>query len=237
MCADPQPRPRAGVRGRRSQYVNSGQGATVRAACELPHATLETRRPGSLPVLSFRLTRSRLSFRDPGSRHPVAPATLPRIAPQQPEAPPLRRITMRPMKFFIDTHDHRSNRFPAGISKEEFATFFAACREAQPRGRQRGAARPCRIRGRPRILLQHGAQRGARPQGAREGGIALRQYHRGRDRHARRPGVVLSPGSHPFIRHETVVHFSNGMVVRFSDLEAAVLNGEACLREGFRRSF
>jgi hypothetical protein len=40
---------------------------------------------------------------------------------------------MKPMKFFIDTHDHRSNTFPAGITKEQFAEFFAkyeaACRE------------------------------------------------------------------------------------------------------------
>lgn len=33
---------------------------------------------------------------------------------------------MRPMKFYLDTHDHRSNTFPAGISKDQFATFFAA---------------------------------------------------------------------------------------------------------------
>lgn len=32
---------------------------------------------------------------------------------------------MRPMKFFIDTHDHRSNTFPGEISKEQFAAFFA----------------------------------------------------------------------------------------------------------------
>jgi hypothetical protein len=40
---------------------------------------------------------------------------------------------MTPMKFFVDTHDQRSNTFPAGISKDQFATFFAgyekACRE------------------------------------------------------------------------------------------------------------
>jgi hypothetical protein len=33
---------------------------------------------------------------------------------------------MRPMKFYLDTHDHRSKTFPAGISKDQFATFFAA---------------------------------------------------------------------------------------------------------------
>lgn len=32
---------------------------------------------------------------------------------------------MQPMKFFIDTHDHRSQSFPAGISKQDFAQFFA----------------------------------------------------------------------------------------------------------------
>jgi len=40
---------------------------------------------------------------------------------------------MQPMKLFIDTHDQRSKTFPAGISKAEFALFFAkyekACRE------------------------------------------------------------------------------------------------------------
>lgn len=33
---------------------------------------------------------------------------------------------MRPMKFFIDTHDHRSNTFPAGITKDQFVAFFAS---------------------------------------------------------------------------------------------------------------
>jgi hypothetical protein len=33
---------------------------------------------------------------------------------------------MPPMKFYLDIHDHRSNTFPAGISKNQFATFFAA---------------------------------------------------------------------------------------------------------------
>ena len=33
---------------------------------------------------------------------------------------------MRPMKFFIDTHDHRSNTFPAGITRDQFAEFFAS---------------------------------------------------------------------------------------------------------------
>jgi hypothetical protein len=32
---------------------------------------------------------------------------------------------MKPMKFFLDTHDHRSKTFPHGISKEQFAEFFA----------------------------------------------------------------------------------------------------------------
>jgi hypothetical protein len=31
---------------------------------------------------------------------------------------------MQPMKFFIDTHDHRNSTFPAGISKEQFSEFF-----------------------------------------------------------------------------------------------------------------
>jgi hypothetical protein len=41
---------------------------------------------------------------------------------------------MTPMKFFVDTHDSRSSTFPAAITKEQFAAFFAAyekaCREA-----------------------------------------------------------------------------------------------------------
>ena len=32
---------------------------------------------------------------------------------------------MQPMKFFVDTHDQRSQTFPAGISREDFAQFFA----------------------------------------------------------------------------------------------------------------
>lgn len=39
---------------------------------------------------------------------------------------------MQPMKFFIDTHDARAGTFPAGISKDAFAGFYAqyadACR-------------------------------------------------------------------------------------------------------------
>lgn len=40
---------------------------------------------------------------------------------------------MQPMKFFLDTHDQKSNTFPAGITKEQFQEFYAkyekACRE------------------------------------------------------------------------------------------------------------
>ena len=32
---------------------------------------------------------------------------------------------MKPMKYFVDTHDHRSGTFPNGIAKGEFAAFFA----------------------------------------------------------------------------------------------------------------
>lgn len=39
---------------------------------------------------------------------------------------------MKPMKFFLDTHDQRSSTFPVKISTEQFAEFFAkyekACR-------------------------------------------------------------------------------------------------------------
>jgi len=41
-----------------------------------------------------------------------------------------KEITMKPMKHFIDTHDHRSETFPAGISKSDFASFFAAYEKA-----------------------------------------------------------------------------------------------------------
>lgn len=34
------------------------------------------------------------------------------------------------MKFFIDTHDHRSNTFPAGITKEQFQDFFSQYEKA-----------------------------------------------------------------------------------------------------------
>jgi hypothetical protein len=32
---------------------------------------------------------------------------------------------MQAMKFFLDTHDQSSKTFPAGMSKQEFADFFA----------------------------------------------------------------------------------------------------------------
>jgi hypothetical protein len=36
-----------------------------------------------------------------------------------------RKAIMKPMKYFVDTHDHRSGTFPKGISKPDFASFFA----------------------------------------------------------------------------------------------------------------
>jgi hypothetical protein len=32
---------------------------------------------------------------------------------------------MQAMRFFVDTHDRRSNTFPAGIDRASFAEFFA----------------------------------------------------------------------------------------------------------------
>ena len=32
---------------------------------------------------------------------------------------------MQPLKFFIDTHDQKTKTFPAGITEEQFAEFFA----------------------------------------------------------------------------------------------------------------
>lgn len=32
---------------------------------------------------------------------------------------------MQKMKFFLDTHDRRSQTFPAGLTREQFAGFFA----------------------------------------------------------------------------------------------------------------
>jgi len=37
---------------------------------------------------------------------------------------------MQAMKFYLDTHDHRSKTFPAGISKPDFADFFARYEDA-----------------------------------------------------------------------------------------------------------
>ena len=37
---------------------------------------------------------------------------------------------MQPMKFFLDTHDARHGTFPSGISKEDFAAFYATYEEA-----------------------------------------------------------------------------------------------------------
>lgn len=40
---------------------------------------------------------------------------------------------MKPMKFFIDTHDQAKETFPRGLTREQFEGFFAkyeeACRE------------------------------------------------------------------------------------------------------------
>jgi hypothetical protein len=42
-------------------------------------------------------------------------------------------MPLKKMKLYIDTHDQRSGTFPAGISKQDFAAFFAkyeqACRD------------------------------------------------------------------------------------------------------------
>jgi hypothetical protein len=37
---------------------------------------------------------------------------------------------MQPMKFFIDTHDARNHTFPAGITPDDFAGFYAKFEEA-----------------------------------------------------------------------------------------------------------
>lgn len=37
---------------------------------------------------------------------------------------------MKPMKYFLDTHDHRSGTFPAGISKPDFVAFFSEYEKA-----------------------------------------------------------------------------------------------------------
>ena len=37
---------------------------------------------------------------------------------------------MQQMKFFIDTHDQRNKTFPGGITKEQFADFFAKFEKA-----------------------------------------------------------------------------------------------------------
>jgi len=37
---------------------------------------------------------------------------------------------MKRMKYFIDTHDHRSGTFPAGIAKPDFGAFFAGYEKA-----------------------------------------------------------------------------------------------------------
>jgi hypothetical protein len=37
---------------------------------------------------------------------------------------------MQRMKFFIDTHDAANGTFPAGITKEQFAGFYAQYEEA-----------------------------------------------------------------------------------------------------------
>jgi hypothetical protein len=37
---------------------------------------------------------------------------------------------MKPLKYFVDTHDHRSSTFLSGISKPDFAAFFSEYEKA-----------------------------------------------------------------------------------------------------------
>jgi len=37
---------------------------------------------------------------------------------------------MKRMKYFVDTHDHRSGTFPAGIARPDFGAFFAGYEKA-----------------------------------------------------------------------------------------------------------
>ena len=37
---------------------------------------------------------------------------------------------MEPMKFFLDTHDQSTETFPAGLTPEQFESFFAQCERA-----------------------------------------------------------------------------------------------------------
>jgi hypothetical protein len=37
---------------------------------------------------------------------------------------------MQPLKLFVDTHDARSNTFPAGMSKQQFAEWFPKYEQA-----------------------------------------------------------------------------------------------------------
>jgi hypothetical protein len=92
---------------------------------------------------------------------------------------------MQDMKFFIDTHDHRSSTFPAGITTDQFQEFF---REYEKQSREDGVVvlRAHVGLGRTRLLLQHGAERRARPPGARTCRPAVRVDYRSGDRDARR---------------------------------------------------
>lgn len=36
-----------------------------------------------------------------------------------------KEIAMKPMKYFVDTHDHRTGTFPSGLSKPDFVAFFS----------------------------------------------------------------------------------------------------------------
>src|SRR5207237_8932821 len=66
-------------------------------------------------------------------------ALRPRFQTDAARSPSLRRAldgrgrkerAMKPMKYFVDTHDHRSGTFPAGISKPDFVAFFSQYEKA-----------------------------------------------------------------------------------------------------------
>ena len=112
---------------------------------------------------------------------------------------------MQPMKFFLDTHDQRSKTFPPASRASSSPSSSRSTRRSRVRKAEIRAAHARRLRGRARLLLQHGPQRGARAARARARGPAVRYDHRGDDGHTRRSllpaaGVGVRPEGSEFTR-------------------------------------
>jgi hypothetical protein len=99
---------------------------------------------------------------------------------------------MKPLRFFLDTHDRSRKTFPEKLTPEEFEVFFAqyerACYEE---GYADGRA----------FCLKYGARRRRREVGARPGRTAVRLHLGNYNRHSGRY-VFPAPGGSLTAEHQ-----------------------------------